>query len=100
MDWLLTQIKQSADKHGVPLATDYRGGMFGLFFTEAEQVDSFEQVMQCDIERFKAFFHGLLEAGVYMAPSAFEAGFISAEHGEQQLEQTAAAVDKVMATLV
>ena len=62
--------------------------MFGLVFTDAGPVRSYEHVANADIERFKAFFHGMLDAGVYMAPSAFEAGFVSIAHSETDIEQT------------
>ena len=66
------------------------GGMFGLFFTEAKTVTNFAQVMQCDQDLFKRFFHGMLDEGVYLAPSAFEAGFVSAAHSDADIEQTIA----------
>lgn len=99
LDTLMTGFKTVADKHSISLTTDHRGGMFGVFFTEADTVNSFDQVMECDVERFKAFFHGMLEHGVYVAPSAFEAGFISAEHTAEDLQATINAADKVFATL-
>ena len=71
--------------------------MFGLFFTDQEQVTSFAETMACDAERFSNFFHGMLEQGVYLAPSAFEAGFVSAAHSQEDIEQTLAAADKVFA---
>ena len=72
----------------MPFATSAVGGMFGLFFTDAERVENFEQAAACDIEAFKRFFHAMLERGVYLAPSAFEAGFVSAAHGEAEIEAT------------
>lgn len=73
--------------------------MFGLFFTDAEQVVRFEDVAQCDAERFVRFFHGMLEAGVYFAPSAFEAGFVSTAHDEAALSHTLDAAERVFADL-
>ena len=96
---LIDGIKQSADKHQVPLTYNYAGGMFGLFFTEQESVESFGQVNRCDIELFKRFFHGILEQKIYFAPSAFEAGFVSAAHSFDDIEKTVAAADKVFAGL-
>ena len=64
-----------AQKHQIPLTTNQVGGMFGFFFTEAKSVSCFAEVQQCDIERFKKFFHLMLEEGIYLAPSAFEASF-------------------------
>ena len=73
--------------------------MFGLFFTDEPEVTRFDQVMNCDVERFKAFFQGMLKEGVYLAPSAFEAGFTSAALSDEDIEATIAAARKVMATL-
>ena len=96
---LMTGLKTVAAKHSIDITTDHRGGMFGVFFTNAKKINSFDQVMQCDAERFKAFFHGMLKQGVYIAPSAFEAGFISAEHTDDDLQMTIEAADKVFAEL-
>ena len=65
--------------------------MFGLFFTDAERVVNFEQAGACDVEAFRAFYHHMLERGVYLAPSAFEAGFVSSAHGDEHIEATVAA---------
>jgi glutamate-1-semialdehyde 2,1-aminomutase len=73
-------LKERARAARVPLATQYVGGMFGFFFTPEARVTRFAQVMACDIERFKRFFHAMLDDGVYLAPSAFEAGFVSSAH--------------------
>jgi glutamate-1-semialdehyde 2,1-aminomutase len=70
------------------LTTNHVGGMFGVFFSAEPQVTSFAQVMRCDQVLFKRFFHAMLEAGVYLAPSAFEAGFVSAAHTDNDLEKT------------
>lgn len=92
-------IKAAADKAGIPLAVQGAGGMFGLFFTEDSSITSFEQVMKCDVERFKRFFQGMLKEGVYLAPSAFEAGFVSSALSDEDIAHTIAAAEKVMATL-
>ena len=84
---------------GVALCVEQQGGMFGFVFVESGPVRSFAQVAAADVERFKAFFHGMLNEGVYLAPSAFEAGFVSAAHGESEIEQTVAAARKVFETL-
>jgi glutamate-1-semialdehyde 2,1-aminomutase len=89
-------IAAAAKDAGVPMATVAVGGMFGLFFTEAERVENFEQAAACDLDAFKGFFHGMLDAGVYLAPSAFEAGFVSSAHGDQEIEDTLAAARKVL----
>jgi glutamate-1-semialdehyde 2,1-aminomutase len=88
-------LRNAAVEAGIALATNEVGGMFGLFFTAAPVVRSFADVMACDVERFKRFFHGMLEEGVYLAPSAFEAGFVSSAHGEPELEHTWAAAARV-----
>ncbi|MEM7256423.1 MAG: glutamate-1-semialdehyde 2,1-aminomutase, partial [Pseudomonadota bacterium] len=80
-------LTDAAATAGIALTTNQVGGMFGFFFTD-QKVTSFEQVTACDAERFKHFFHAMLEQGVYVAPSAFEAGFISSTHSEQDIADT------------
>ena len=92
-------IKEKADSAGIPLTTNTVGGMFGVFFSEEEKITNFAQVSECDIERFKTFYHGMLENGVYMAPSAYEAGFVSSAHTSDDIEDTIAAAEKVFASL-
>mgnify|MGYP001580160159 FL=1 len=92
-------LAAAAADAGIPVCVEQRGGMFGLVFTDSGPVRSFAQVAAADVERFKAFFHGMLDEGVYLAPSAFEAGFVSAAHGESEIEQTLAAARKVFAKL-
>src|ERR1700676_3123257 len=77
-DILMERLSTAAAGAGVALATNHVCGMFGLFFTTERDVDRYDKVMACDVERFKQFFHGMLKEGVYLAPSAFEAGFLSA----------------------
>lgn len=97
---VLTQgLHDLATAAGVPLTAQMVGGMFGLFFTTEPAVTRFSQVMACDVERFRRFFHGMLAAGVYFAPSAFEAGFMSAAHTDDDLTQTLKAAKSVFATL-
>jgi glutamate-1-semialdehyde 2,1-aminomutase len=96
---LTAGLRSAAAGAGVPLATNEVGGMFGLFFTVAPAVRSFADVMACDVERFKRFFHGMLAEGVYLAPSAFEAGFVSSAHGDPELEHTWQAAERVLAGL-
>ena len=83
----------------IPLATNQVGGMFGLFFTEEKQVKDYYQVTNCNIERFKLFFHGMLEQGVYLAPSAYEAGFVSAAHGKREIKDTLIVAEQVFSKL-
>ena len=92
-------LAAAAADAGIPVCVEQRGGMFGLVFTDSGPVRSFAQVAAADVERFKAFFHGMLDEGVYLAPSAFEAGFVSAAHGESEIEQTLVAARKVFAKL-
>jgi glutamate-1-semialdehyde 2,1-aminomutase len=85
---LLTDGLQSvADGEGLPFSTNRVGGMFGLFFS-AEKVESYAQATAADSALFNRFFHGMLERGVYLAPSAFEAGFMSSAHSDQDIADT------------
>ena len=92
-------FKALADKHGVPLTVQYVGGMFGLFFTEQTEINNFQDVMKCDAAKFNRFFHLMLEEGVYLAPSAFEAGFMSLAHSEADIQATLEAADRAFAKL-
>ena len=96
---LVDGLNEIATETGVALATENIGGMFGFVFTEDKPVRTFAQVAAADIDRFRKFFHGMLDQGVYLAPSAFEAGFVSAAHGAAEIDQTLSAARKVMATL-
>jgi glutamate-1-semialdehyde 2,1-aminomutase len=96
---LVQGIKAAAADAGIALATNHVCGMFGLFFTDAGAVTRFDQVMACDVERFKRFFHGMLREGIYLAPSAFEAGFLSSAHSDADLEVTLDAASRVFRTL-
>lgn len=92
-------FKALANKHGVPLTVQYVGGMFGLFFTEQAEINNFQDVMKCDAAKFNRFFHLMLEEGVYLAPSAFEAGFMSLAHSEADIQATLEAADRAFAKL-
>jgi glutamate-1-semialdehyde 2,1-aminomutase len=94
---LVEGLADAATEAGVALSTNHVCGMFGFFFTPERHVDRYEKVMACDVERFKRFFHGMLEEGIYLAPSAFEAGFLSAAHTAADIEATTAAAARVMA---
>lgn len=96
---MLTGLQDRADAAGIPFITTQAGGMFGLYFSGADNIVTFEDVMASDAERFKRFFHVLLENGVYLAPSAFEAGFTSIAHGETELQLTLDAAEKAFASL-
>lgn len=96
----LTQgLRDRASQAGVPLTTNAAGSMFGFFFTDAPEVKRFDQVAACDKERFNRFFHGMLKEGVYLAPSSFEAGFMSLAHTEQDIETTLDAAERVLREL-
>jgi glutamate-1-semialdehyde 2,1-aminomutase len=90
-------LSASASQHGIPFCAQSIGGMFGLYFSKALPT-SYAEVMNCDKEAFNRFFHAMLDAGVYLAPSAFEAGFVSAAHTEADIAATIAAADKIFAT--
>ncbi len=96
---LVNGLKLVADEYSIPFTTNAVGGMFGLFFSDQENISSFEQVMACNIDRFKQFFHGMLDEGIYLAPSAFEAGFVSSAHTEEDIQKTIDSAEKVMKTL-
>ncbi|WP_318518931.1 glutamate-1-semialdehyde 2,1-aminomutase [Photobacterium leiognathi] len=96
---LANGFKALADKHGIPLAVNQVGAMFGFFFTDQENVTCYEDVTKCDVERFKRFFNLMLERGVYLAPSAYEACFTSLAHNTQIIDATLEAADYAFATL-
>jgi glutamate-1-semialdehyde 2,1-aminomutase len=98
-DALVRRLAQSARDAGIALATNHVCGMFGLFFTDERIVDRYGKVMACDVERFKRFFHGMLDEGVYLAPSAYEAGFVSAAHSAAEIDATVAAATRVFQRL-
>lgn len=93
-------MREAARTAGVPFTTNQVCGMFGLFFTRAPVVSSYADVLGCDTEQFRRFFHGMLAQGVYLAPSAFEAGFLSAAHGPREIGETLVAAERVFRTLV
>jgi glutamate-1-semialdehyde 2,1-aminomutase len=73
--------------------------MFGFFFSEISPIRLFSQVMSCDAGRFRQFFHAMLDEGVYLAPSSFEAGFVSSAHSDSDISHTIEAAQRVFATL-
>ncbi|OZB62188.1 MAG: glutamate-1-semialdehyde-2,1-aminomutase [Lysobacterales bacterium 14-68-21] len=91
-------LQAVADGAGMAFSTNCVGGMFGLFFT-SEKVESFAQATAADTARFNRFFHGMLERGIYLAPSAFEAGFMSSAHSDEDIAATLEAARQVMTTL-
>ncbi|MEJ2389760.1 MAG: glutamate-1-semialdehyde 2,1-aminomutase [Chromatiaceae bacterium] len=92
-------LRRRAAAAGVGLTTNQAGGMFGIFFTRAERVTNYAQATACDQARFRAFFHAMLARGVYLAPSAFEAGFVSAAHGETEIAATLDAAKEAFAAI-
>jgi glutamate-1-semialdehyde 2,1-aminomutase len=98
-DILMEKLTTAAAGAGVALSTNHVCGMFGFFFTTERSVDRYAKVMACDVERFKRFFHGMLNEGVYFAPSAFEAGFLSAAHSAADIDATTAAAARVFASM-
>ena len=99
VDKLTTGLQAAADENNIPFTTNQVGGMFGFFFTEEKNISRFAQVCQGDMDRFRKFYHGMLNEGIYLAPSAFEAGFVSAKHSDEDIEKTIEAARKVMACL-
>ena len=89
---LVAGLNAAAARHGVQFVADSVGGMFGLYFAQAVP-RNYAEVMACDKERFNRFFHAMLDAGHYFAPSAFEAGFVSAAHSEADIDSTIAAAE-------
>ncbi len=85
---LVEGLTAAAASAGIAVASNRVGGMFGIFFTDAGEVTNFAQSTACDQERFRTFFHAMLKRGIYLAPSAFEAGFVSAAHSEEEIDAT------------
>jgi glutamate-1-semialdehyde 2,1-aminomutase len=96
---LIEGIREAAAEADVPLASSRVGGMFGLFFTSADRVVNFDQVSECNVDAFRLFYHLMLERGVYLAPSAFEAGFVSSAHEDEHIEATISAAREAFARL-
>ncbi|MDX2507573.1 MAG: glutamate-1-semialdehyde 2,1-aminomutase [Gammaproteobacteria bacterium] len=96
---LVTGIVDKARQAGVAMTSNQVGGMFGLFFSDEAKITGFDQVSKSDQERFKKFFHGMLDEGIYLAPSAFEAGFVSAAHTIEDIDATIEAAGRVLKTL-
>jgi glutamate-1-semialdehyde 2,1-aminomutase len=81
------------------MMTQSAGGMFGVFFTSQSRVDNFAQATACDPEMFRRFFNAMLDQGVYLAPSAFEAGFMSSAHTAEDIQLTLDAAEKAFALM-
>ena len=89
-------LNAAARAAGVPVCTQQAGGMFGVFFTQEQAVTSFAAATRCDTDAFNRFFHGMLEAGIYFAPSAYEAGFVSQAHSDADIDETVAQAERVL----
>lgn len=98
-DQLVQGINERAQAAGIAFSTQHRCGMFGLFFTDESPVRYYSQAISTDIEQFKSFFHAMLNEGIYLAPSSFEAGFVSLAHSEQDIADTLAAAERAFAGL-
>jgi len=98
-EMLAEGLLHAAQEEGIPLVINNVGGMFGLFFTDASSVTCYSDVMACDVERFKRFFHLMLDQGIYLAPSAFEAGFMSVAHSPEDIQKTIDAARVAFAAL-
>ncbi|RUO24290.1 glutamate-1-semialdehyde-2,1-aminomutase [Aliidiomarina minuta] len=98
VETLVNGLQEAADEAGIPLTTNHVGGMFGFFFT-SEKVTSFAGATACNMEHFKAFYHEMLKRGIYLAPSAFETGFMSMAHSETDIEETLQAARQAFASL-
>ena len=96
---LTNGLAAAAADAGIPLSVEQAGGMFGFIFTDDAPVRTFAQVSAANTERFKTFFHGMLAEGVYLAPSAYEAGFVSAAHGDEEITKTLDAARRVFSSL-
>ncbi len=96
---MLQGLQDRADAAGIPFVTTQVGAMFGLYFSGADSIQTFADVMASDAQRFNRFFHLMLDGGVYLAPSAYEAGFTSIAHGETELKITLDAAERAFAQL-
>lgn len=97
---LVEGLQAVAQANQCPMSFNQVGSMFGFFFSEEPSIRYYEQVVACDIERFQNFYHGMLDGGVYLAPSAFEAGFVSSQHGDKEIQATLDAADRVLKKLM
>ena len=96
---LVEGLQQAADDAGIAFTTNQVGAMFGFFFSEEKNITRFAQVAKGDMDRFRKFYHGMLQEGVYLAPSAFEAGFVSSAHTDADIDTTIEAARQVFKTL-
>lgn len=98
--YLMQGLVTSAQSCQIPFTTNHIGGMFGIFFTDIPKVTNYAQATNCNVAMFQRFFHAMLECGIYLAPSAYEAGFMSAAHTKMEINATLQAAEKVFKTLL
>ena len=96
---LVNGLVERAASAGIPLTSNHVGTMWGIFFSDEKKIINYDQVMNCNKERFAQFFHGMLNEGIYLAPASFEAGFMSAAHTDQDIEDTLDAAERVFAKI-
>ena len=96
---LVAGLMDKAAAAGIPLTSNQVGAMFGIFFTDAERVTNYAQATACDQASFRRFFHAMLQRGVYLAPSAFEDGFVSAAHSDSEIDATLDAAEGAFAEI-
>ncbi|MFA6700290.1 MAG: glutamate-1-semialdehyde 2,1-aminomutase [Thiomicrospira sp.] len=96
---LVNGLQAAADEAGIAFTTNQVGAMFGFFFSAEKNISRFAQVAKCNMEQFRTFYHGMLNEGVYLAPSAYEAGFVSSAHTDADIDATIEAARRVMKTL-
>jgi glutamate-1-semialdehyde 2,1-aminomutase len=101
---LVKGLEKIAQDTGIPFTSNHVGSMFGGFFVDenfdqSQRISNYQQVMACNTDRFNQFFHGMLEAGIYLAPASYEAGFMSAAHSDSDIQYTLEAAKKVFSTL-
>jgi len=99
VSYLMSGLANSAKSHNIPLTTNQAGSMFGFFFSAEEKITNYQQVMACNDDQFKSFFHRMIDAGVYLAPASFEAAFMSAAHSQSDLDATLQKADDIFKTL-
>ncbi|MBF4490093.1 glutamate-1-semialdehyde 2,1-aminomutase [Psychrobacter sp. N25K4-3-2] len=102
VDHLVDGFQAAADKHGINLRTNKLGGMFGMFFVKDNDTatpKNFDDVTECDMTVFNTFFHGMLDRGIYLAPSAYEAGFMSIKHSDEDIDASIKAADEIFAEM-
>ena len=96
---LVGGIEEAAQRHQIPLVINYVPGMFSLYFTTAAEVTGYADAAASNIDRYNFFFHQMLDAGIYFAPSAFESAFVSGAHGSAEINATIDAADRIFGSM-